>query len=380
MFSIEVDEEIDAWSKIPIPLQCQFLKQVDLEAEKCWEAFLRRNIMLEELAKEIEFRGVPKYEGWDRLKVAFVGSSYSLYSSRELELDYGTYTAGYAVFLGANIIKESYYSGVLSKEQTRELKKTQSILELLCTNLERTVALYCLKKENVDFMVINKGFYHFCPNVNTILDERIETGKFENGRELVTDTVDKSVELLESLKTCCIISNVRTSALDGWMIYRYGDDSRCVGLHDSSILARLMPRNSWFAYRWIFGKPGLYTYLSGLRETYLGHNKRENFKEVLKLHKNKVNSKVKKLCNSVSLARKLSRYYLRNTMRYSPLCLEAHAEVEVAPLIAYLMRVEWKFGLPYPIEFIRRNVFLPSKFAAGFVGMIKERVLDRSTH
>ena len=67
-------------------------------------------------------------------------------------------------------------------------------------------------------------------------------------------------------------------------------------------------------------------------------------------------------------------------MRYSPLCLEAHAEVEVAPLIAYLMRVEWKFGLPYPIEFIRRNVFLPSKFAAGFVGMIKERVLDRSTH
>jgi len=39
------------------------------------------------------------------------------------------------------------------------------------------------------------------------------------------------------------------------------------------------------------------------------------------------------------------------------------------------MRVEWKFGLPYPIEFIRRNVFLPSKFAAGFVGMVKERML-----
>jgi len=377
LLETKTHQDFRAWVKMPILLQCRFLDHIDLETERLWNALLERNILLEGLSREIEFREIPKSEGWKRLKVAFVDSSQTLYQSGELKLDYGLYSAGYSVFLGNDLIKDHYSTGVLSREQTCELRAIKTILKLSCTNLERETALCCLENEDVDFIVINGGMYRFGSDLAEVLDERIETGKFENGEKLVKDTMEKSVELMNSRKTVCCIRKTRTTALDGWTLYRYGDDFYRVGLNDTEILSELMPKNSWFAYEWVFGEPGLYNYLSGLRETYLKYAGGKKFGEVFEKHKEKLNVKVKKnLCDPADVLEKTSRYYIRKSSENRPLCLETHINTEVLPLITYLIKTKWDSGWFYPMKFVKESVSLPKRLGAKFVEMIQERLVE----
>jgi len=381
------ETEYPDWSKMPITLQHQFFSHARDEALACKQKLTEQAEKIRQFSSFPEFKRVSEDDQWKNWTVACVDGSYSPAISERIGARYGAYCGGYLIFKGEELVDEGYQSGTLSQDQVEDPEYTGMILSLLCINLERKIALHCLKNEGVDLLLIDGSFFGFRARCSEIRNKEINNGDFVTGGDLVDSVRDKSIELVNSGKAVGIIKRVHTTALDGWLLYKHGDESCCMGRNDRSILASLMSPKSWFAYEWLLGSPGAFNQFTGFRETYRRLVARRRFKGMNSVFKETVRLIERDIKRNLNCAPddvlQTARRYLRCNNSAPPFCFETRKDADPKPLVAYFQAVHNPAtGLPFPIDLIDENVSLPRGFTKEFVEevealLIRDEELDK---
>jgi len=370
-------EEYPDWVKIPATMQHQFFELAEQEAKKTKQKLLEDAEKLKMFRQLLKFEKVQEDNQWKNWRIACVDGSDSPIISERIGGRYGTYAAGYMIFEGNKLAKEDYFSGMISHEQIGDQEFTKKILELFCTKLERETAIHCLKHENIDLLLIDGSFFGFRTRCSEVINKPINVEGFRRGGDLVDYVRNKSIHLMESKKVVAVIKRVRTSAFDGWIAHKEGNENRCINRNDRDILASIMPSGHWFAYEWSLGMPEAFNYFTWFRTTleqYPGRSMETILKESTLRAINDI--KLNLRCPSSDIF-KTSRYYMRCINSALPFCFETHKDIDVRPLVAYFQANHNKVtGLPFPIDLIDQNVTLPRRFTKEFVEEI-EAILVR---
>src|SRR3990172_9420398 len=151
---MQPQDQTTAWMKLPSQLQHQFFKDAEREAEKVKQTLAEKLAKIEALKKSIRTEKMAKNEDWKKLRIAAVDGSNSPATSERLGVRYGAYSAGYMIFEGSKIVDEGYQSGSFSQEQITDQDLTQKTMSMLRINLERDVALHCLRQD-IDYVLID---------------------------------------------------------------------------------------------------------------------------------------------------------------------------------------------------------------------------------
>ena len=375
--------EYPEWSRLPIPLQHQYFSHSRDEALACKRKLVEQGEKLKQFQESLEFKQILQDDQWKKWRIACVDGSYSPATSERIGARYGVYCGGYMIFEDEELVDEGYRSGKLSQDQVGDPELTKQTLDILCTKLEREIAYYCLQKEDVDLLLIDGSFFGFRAGLRGIRKEEIGLDGFKTVGDLADYTTNLSIKLMRSGKVAAIIKRVRTTAFDGWLIYRHGNEEQCIRRNDRAILASLMPQNYWFAYEWLLGSPEAFNYLTWLRTDYRRLPGR-SMDSILRHCKRTIDYGIERDLNCVaSDILQTSRYYVRCVNSAPPFCFETHRDVDVKPLLAYFQANHNPVtGLPFPIDLIDQNVSLPRGFTKEFVEevealLIRDRELDR---
>ncbi len=366
--------------KLPSTLQHQFFAHAEREAERCKERLAARSLRLQELKKEIRLERIPEDDSWRSWRVAVIDGSNSPSTSERLGIRYGAFCAGYMIFEGEKRVEENYFSDSFSQDQTSSQDVAQKVLAMMRFRMERDIALQCLKEKDVDLILIDGSFFGFRADAYFIKGEVIDVTGFERGSNLTAEVTAKTLELLKSRKVVGVIKRTRVSALDGWVVWRYGDESRCVNSNDKHILASIMRPRDWFAYDFIFGSPVDFNYFSRMKAVYrylvLQAKKKATPEDLLLAAKRDVRNHIKKsLGYAADAILRTARYYARCSNQ-APFEFETPLNFEVKPLLAYFHTFHNPAtGLPWPIDLIDEGASLPRGFTKEFVQEIEAELI-----
>ena len=380
-----LEDNEDAWRKLPQPLQHQFFKLAEKEAERCKERIQRIQRKLRILSEEVKGRPIPDSDEWRKWRVAVVDGSNSPTTSERLGIRVGTYCASYLIFEGLQQVDEGYVSRCYVTEQLEGYSESLTILELLRLNLERELAHYCLKKKNVDWIILDGSFFGFRASAYRVKEELVGVDEYRFGRELISNIRDKSLALMDSRKVVGVIKRSRSAAIDGWLLYKHGDPSVCVGANDKYILAALLPPGHYFAYEWLFGRPEAYNYYAQIKTLYdyatLSGKRIRSLDQLYDGAKRKVTHNIyRSLEHAVERITNLARYFVR-CGEPPPFEFEAKIGTDVEPLLSYFKAFHNPAtGLPWPIDLVDMNTSIPKGFNKEFVEEIEALLIkDVST-
>jgi hypothetical protein len=247
---MNIEENVQSapdWLKLPAKLQHQFFEHAAAEAQRTKRLLLEQKEKLEEIRKLLIFKPIPKDDSWKDWKVAVVDGSDSPIMSERVGGRFGTYSAGYHIFQGMELVDEEYFSGYVTDDQVGNRDGSQKVLELLTTELEREAALRCLDK-NVDLIVIDGPFFGFRARCRIVTEKDIATPKHRKGSDLVRHLVEMSLKLLESGKGVGIVKRIETAAIDGWTIKRSGTRDLALSRNDKDVLSSFMKPGDSFSY------------------------------------------------------------------------------------------------------------------------------------
>jgi len=390
MSSEPLQLNLSAWMELPKPLQFEYFDHARREAEKIKEKLLEQRKKFDILRKHLKFHPLPDDDQkWLKWKIVAVDGSYSTTICDRVGLRLGVYQAGYLIFEGRELKGEKYWSGVFIQDQDyTSLDVTRKILELLCTRLERQIALDALTRENPDLILIDGSFFGFRVKCEDVKNVRLPDDlKWSTGKDLVNEVRDYTLRLLNSMKAIGIVKRTRTCALDGWLIYKYGSDKYCIGQNDRAILQHIMPENTWFAYKSLFGIPNAHLIFTRIRGRYrlLQKSKKEiTQKDLLSIACRHVNHDLKRELGLSLNALPITQYYIKARKELLPLCIETHEKLNVVKYLGYLKsEINPSTGLPFPIDLIDSVITLPSGFTKEFLEeiegiLLKEHNLDPS--
>lgn len=400
--------EESAFSRLPTKLQEEFFELAAIAALTISKILQEEELKLRSLRDLLRFRKAP-LESNEKLRVGVVDGSISPRLSERLGLRMGVYAASYMVFDGDKIISddddESMEAGYIMSPQTGSSLQTKKILSLLCTLLERDQALRCIRRYDVDLMLIDGSFYGFRTRCSEIKEKRfgdlgIEGMEFrgrriERGIDLIKDIYDKTMALKHSDKVIGIIKRVRTAAIDGWILSRNWSLEKTLNRNDRAILRALMRVGEYFDYMDLLGDRWGYLHFSALRG-WFNYVKKviRDLPEAQKLNKaleyvdNKLRLQiVTDLCpmgcfknledevfREVVGAR---RVYARFSPYAPPTCIELGDGVDVEWSLSYLRRVtNPATGLPFPLDLVDENISVDRRLAAEFADEVESRLLQ----
>ncbi len=378
-----LEDNEDSWLKLPQPLQQQFFKLAEKEAERFKERIKRIQQKLRSLGEVIRGRPIPDSDEWKKWRVAVVDGSNSPTTSERLGIRVGTYCASYLIFEGMQQVDEGYVSRCYITEQREGYGESLTLLELLRLNLERELAHYCLKEKNVDWIILDGSFFGFRASAHRVKEEIVGVDEYRFGRELISNIRDKTLTLMDSRKVVGLIKRSRSAAIDGWLLYKYGDPSKCVGANDKYILAALLPPEHYFTYEWIFERPEAYHYYAQMRALYdyatLARRKIRNMDQLYDSAKRKVTHNIyKSLGYAVERITNLARYFVR-CCEPPPFEFEVKVGTDIEPLLSYFKAFHNPAtGLPWPIDLVDHNTTIPKGFNKEFVEEI-EALLIKDT-
>lgn len=384
---MSLETDYSDWAKIPVPLQHQFFSHARDEALACKKRLIEQSEKLERLRAFLNFRKIPEDDQWKNWRIASVDGSYSPTISERLGASYGVYCGGYMIFEGGEVVKEGYRSGKLSQEQVTDPMLTRQVLRLLCTELEREIAVHCLENEGVDLLLIDGSFFGFRARMQQIRNNEVNLEGLKTVGELVDRVRDASIQLMDSKKAVGIVKRTITTAFDGWLTYKNGNEGACIGRNDRAILASLMPQNHWFAYDWLLGSPSAFLFFTRFMNYYRSARSRIgtiSMESALSRSEREAREAIRRNlnCEAESIL-PISRYYVRCAEATPPFCFETHQNVDTAPLLAYFKaNCNPATGLPFPIDLIDEGVSLPRKFTKEFVEevealLIRDEELDK---
>ncbi len=341
---------------------------------------MARTQKLQELKQEIRLGNTPADESWRSWRVAVIDGSNSPSTSERLGIRFGAYCAGYMIFEGEKRIEENYFSDSFSQEQISSQDVALKVLAMMRFRLEREVALRCLKEKDVDLVLIDGSFFGFRVDAYFIKHEIINMGEFPRGIDLTLDVTSKTLELLKSKKVVGVIKRTRTSAIDGWLVWRHLDESHCLNSNDKHVLASMMKPGQWFSYDFVFESPIDFNYFARLRAVYrylvLQAKRKVDAEGLLRAARRDVSNHVKKsLGYGAERILRTARHYSRCSNQV-PFESETPLEFEMEPLIAYFQAFHNPAtGLPWPIDLIDEGTSLPRGFTREFVQEIEAELI-----
>ncbi len=400
--------EESAFSKLPTKLQETFFELAATAASKISQVLREEEAKLRDLRDMLRFKKAP-IKGSGKLRVGVVDGSISPRLSERLGLRIGVYAASYMVFDGDEIISdgddESMEAGYLMSPQTGSSLHTKKILSLLCTLLERDLALRCMKRYDVDLMLIDGSFYGFRTRCSEVKEKKFKDvgiqgvefrGKrIEKGIDLIREIYDKTLSLKRSGKVIGVIKRVRTAAIDGWILSRNWSLEKILNRNDRAILRALMKVGEYFDYKELLGSEWGYLHFSALKG-WFNYVKRiiQDLPESQKLGKalEYVDDKLRlqivtDLCPSESpktfkdeVFKEVigtRRIYARFSPYAPPACIELGDEIDLGWVLSYLRTVtNPATGLPFPLDLVDDNISIDRRLAMEFADEIESRLLQ----
>jgi len=371
-------ENFPEWVKIPSQMQYQFFELAEKQAKHIKEKLLRDKEKLNSLAKLLEFKKIPENDEWKNWRIAVVDGSDSPVMSERIGGRFGTYGATYHIFQGLDLVEEEYFSGHFSDFQIGDPEASKKLLSLLTVKLEREIALLCLEKD-VDLLIIDGSFFGFRPRCRIIHNQEVPNSEFKNGAELVKHIRDISIKLLESNKVVGIIKRVETSAIDGWMIHKNGNDSLRLNQNDKEILSSLIKEGEWFSYETAFEDPVLFNYYTRLALAYRRYATRpgRGMDSIFRACKSEVDRNVRRdlLCKPEHILR-TTRHYVRCSYPTPPFCFETPIDFTLDSILAFFnTSCNKATGLPMPLDLTDQDITIPVGFTQEFVEEIEARLI-----
>jgi len=365
-----LEDDEYSWVKLPQPLQHQFFKLAEREAKRCKE--------------RIKGKPIPDSDEWRRWRVAVVDGSNSPTTSERLGIRVGTYCASYLIFEGMQQVDEGYVSRCYIDEQLEGYSDALTLLELLRLNLERELAYRCLKEKDVDWVILDGSFFGFRASAHRIRKENMDADAYRLGQELISSIRDKTLALMDSRKAVGLIKRSRTAAIDGWLLYKYGDLDRCVGANDKYILTALLQPGHYFAYEWLFGKADAYNYFAQMRALYnytkLSKKGIRSMDQLYDSAKRKVTYSIyRSLKYAVERITNLARYFVR-CGEPPPFEFEVKVGTHIEPILSYFKAFHNPAtGLPWSLDLVDLSTTIPKGFNKEFVEEIEALLIKEGS-
>jgi len=383
--SAKSSDHFSSWVKIPRNMQHQFFEQAEKEAELTKARLLRDKEKLDKLRDLLRFDSTPESEEWRDWRVGVVDGSDSPVLSERIGGRFGTYGATYHIFHGLELVEQEYFSGNMVDFQTGDSDVSRKLLSLLSTKLERDVALLCLERD-VDLLLIDGSFFGFRPKCRTVHNRKVHDEDVHDGTELVQCIRDTSLRLLESGKAIGVIKRIQSSSLDGWRIYKNGDDHSRLNRNDKDMLSSIMKQGQWFSYEKTYGDPTVYNFYGRLAVAYTlyARERARDMNAIFELCRNDVYRNIKRdlLCEPEGILN-TARYFTRCSYPAPPFCFETPIRYEPERLLAFFNATcNEATGLPISLDLTDQDVTIPEGFTREFVeeieaNLIKEPDLDR---
>jgi hypothetical protein len=365
------------WVKIPAKMQSQFFELAEKQAKNIKTKLLEDKKKLENLRRLLTFSQIDEDDEWKNWRIAVVDGSDSPVMSERIGGRFGTYGATYHIFQGLDLVEEEYYSGDYSEYQIGDPEASMKMLQILTVILERETAMDCLRKD-VDLVIIDGSFFGFRPNSRKIHNQQIPSKPPKTGLKLVKHARDLSIKLLQSGKAIGIIKRVQSSALDGWTIYKNGNNNLQMNRNDKEILASMLKEGEWFSYQTAFEDPTIFNYYTRLA---LGYSRyavdlERSIESIFKAVKADVDRNIKRdLACEPDLILKTARHYVRCAYPASPFCFETPIDFNLPPLLAFFKAsVNKATGLPIQLDLTDQDVTIPAGFTREFVEEIEARL------
>lgn len=381
----KIAEQSTEWAKIPKRMQHQFFELAEKEALRTKTRLLKDKAQLLKICRILRFMDIPTSEEWKSWRVCVVDGSDSPVMSERVGGRFGAYGVTYHIYEGLELVEEDYYSGQIVDLQVGDSEASKKMLSLLATCLEREVALSCLEKD-IDLLLVDGSFFGFRPRCRIIHNRQVPEGGFKDGAELVRHIRDASIKLLESRKVVGIIKRVQAAAIDGWSIYKNGNDNLVLNRNDKEILTSLMKMKSWFSYEDVFRDPIVFNYFTRLALAYNRYatDSSRSMDSIFKACKDDVDRNVRRdlLCDPERIF-KTSRHFVRCTYPAAPFCFETPINYELESLLAFFLATCNKAtGLPLPLDLTDQDITMPTGFTQEFVeeieaNLVKDRDLDK---
>jgi len=382
---VKLGEEFTEWAKIPKAMQHQFFELAEKEAMRTKARLLENQVKLDRIRRLVKFRDVSESNEWKGWRVCVVDGSDSPVMSERVGGRFGTYGATYHIYEGLELVEEDYFSGLVIDLQVGDSEASKKMLSLLATCLERDVALSCLGKD-VDLLLVDGSFFGFRPRCRIIHPRKVPNTEFKDGTDLTKHVRDASIRLVESGKAVGIIKRVQAAALDGWSIYRNGNDNMVLNRNDKEILSSSMKEKQWFSYESAFGDPILYNYFTRLALAYNRYavDTSRTIESIFKACKDDVDRNVRRdlLCDSARIFR-TSRYFIRCSYPSPPFCFETPIDYELNNLLGFFVATcNRATGLPLPLDLTDQDITMPTGFTQEFVeeieaNLVKDPDLDK---
>ncbi|RLG60233.1 hypothetical protein DRN86_03030 [Candidatus Geothermarchaeota archaeon] len=364
---------------LPRPIIEALFKCADYEAIRAKKKILKLENKLKQLGQKLRFQKIKGNRGG---VISAVDGSMSPRSSSRIGCDFGIYTAGYMVFEGRDLKDEKYYAGSLSWNEGRLSFKT--LLRLLMAYAERKAALETYWSHNPDFIILDGPFFYFRGFCRYVKAVRIGIGRIKTGLDLIKRTRDMTLLLMKTKKAVCVIRRSVIRAIDGWILYNYGEDY-CFRTRDKHILTTLMPPNSIWDYSDLFGdehNPLLYaTFYRFYRKWRQAGESAENLsrrkEELMEQSIRDWEKKFKKDLNlELSELPRLKRYYIRYSSSAPPFEVEVVEGTDVEAFAEHFVDFHNPTtGLPLPMDLIDSAVRLPRGATTAFTEEIEARLV-----
>ncbi len=327
---------------------------------------------LRSLTAVIKGKPIPESDEWLKWRVAVVDGSNSPTTSERLGIRVGTYCASYIIFEGKQQVDEGYVARCYTTEQTEGYGVSLILLELLRLNLERELAYRCFKEKDVDWVILDGSFFGFRADAYKVKKETLGVEGYRFGRELISNIRDKTLALMDSRRAVGVIKRSRSAAIDGWLLYKYGDPSRCVGANDKHILTALLPPEHYFSYEWLFERPEAYNFYAQMKALYnyavASRRKVRNMEQLYDKAKWNVTHNIyKTLEYAVERITSTSRHFVRCSQP-PPFEFEVKVGTDVEPILSYFKSFyNPATGLPWPLDLVDLDTTLPRSFNKEFV-------------
>ena len=368
------------WVKIPAKMQNQFFELAEKQTKQIKAKLLRDKAKLESLSKILAFSQITDNDDWKNWRIAVVDGSDSPVMSERIGGRFGTYGATYHIFKGLDLIDEEYYSGDYSDYQIGDPEASLKMLQVLTATLERQTAMDCLN-QGVDLIIIDGSFFGFRPNCRRIQNAKIREGPHKRGAHLVRYVRDLSLKLLNSGKAIGIIKRVQSSAIDGWGIFKTGNEDLQLFRNDKEIMASLLGEGQVFSYETAFEDPTAFMYFSRLALQYRRYVREERSMEsIFNAIKADVDRNVRRdlMCEPEQIL-KTARHYIRCTYPAPPFCFETPLNFNLAPLLSFFKASCNKAtGLPIQLDLTDQDITIPAGFTREFVEEIEARLTKDS--
>ncbi len=373
--STEATQTTPEWLKLPVKLQHQFFEHAEAEARRTKKLLLEQKKKLDEIGKLLRFKPIPKDDSWEDWRVAVIDGSESPVISERVGGRFGTYSAGYHIFQGLELVEEEYFSGYITDVQVGNSEVSQKILSLLTTELEREAALKCLRKD-VDLIMIDGPFFGFRPRSRIVAEKEITVPKPRKGSDLVKRLVDMSQELLDCGKAVGIVKRVQTAAIDGWMILKSGTRDLTLSRNDKDILSSLMKSGESFSYEEHFGSHDAFNYLSRLAWAFGRFYTTEKGRSMESIYKACTGDVERSIRHNLSCEPTqilgTTRYFVRCSYPAAPFAMEVKPGLNIDAFQAYCQATCNKAtGLPLSLDLIDQDVGIPRGFTREFVEEIE---------